>query len=50
MRVNEEKCIGCLECVADCPVGAIKEMSGEPRVFINEADSAISYPSASPAP
>lgn len=36
MRVNEEKCIGCLECVAYCPVGAIKEVAGENRVFINE--------------
>jgi NAD-dependent dihydropyrimidine dehydrogenase PreA subunit len=36
MRVNEEKCIGCLECVAYCPVGAIKEVAGGNRVFINE--------------
>ena len=29
MSVNEDKCIGCLECVVYCPVGAIKGVAGE---------------------
>jgi NAD-dependent dihydropyrimidine dehydrogenase PreA subunit len=28
MRVDEDKCTGCLECVDYCPVGAIKEAGG----------------------
>lgn len=28
MRVDEEKCTGCLECIDYCPVGAIREISG----------------------
>ena len=28
MRVDEEKCVGCLECIDYCPVGAIREVTG----------------------
>jgi len=28
MRVDEEKCTGCLECIDYCPVGAIRETGG----------------------
>lgn len=34
MRVDEEKCTGCFECVAYCPVSAIKEDRKNSRVFI----------------
>ena len=36
MRVDDEKCIGCLECVDYCPVGAISEVVGAGRVFVDE--------------
>ena len=36
MRVDKEKCLGCLECVEYCPVGAIKEIKQEGVVFIDE--------------
>lgn len=35
MKIDEGKCIGCLECVDYCPVGAIKEV-GTGLVAINE--------------
>ncbi len=38
MRVNEERCIGCMECVAYCPVGAIKETDKGAGVFIDEEE------------
>lgn len=38
MRVDEEKCTGCLECIDYCPVGAIKEVDGAGRVFIDEEE------------
>lgn len=36
IRIDSEKCIGCLECVAYCPVGAIKEISEKATVQIIE--------------
>jgi len=36
MRVDEEKCTGCLECVDFCPVGAIKEVAGGRKISIDE--------------
>jgi NAD-dependent dihydropyrimidine dehydrogenase PreA subunit len=38
VRVYEDKCTGCLECVAFCPVGAIKEREGEIPVYIDEEE------------
>ncbi len=38
MRVDEEKCTGCLECIDYCPVGAIKEVNGAGGVFIDEEE------------
>jgi NAD-dependent dihydropyrimidine dehydrogenase PreA subunit len=38
MKVDEAKCIGCLECVDYCPVSAIKEVSGAGHVIINEEE------------
>jgi len=38
MRVDKERCTGCLECVDYCPVGAIKEIQKEGRVFIDEEE------------
>ena len=38
MRIDEEKCIGCLECIDYCPVGAIKEVDGAGRVYIDEEE------------
>jgi len=37
MRVDEEKCVGCLECIDYCPVGAIREVTGG-IVTINEEE------------
>ena len=36
MRVDREKCSGCLECVDYCPVGAIREIPVEGVIFIDE--------------
>jgi len=36
MRVDEQKCIGCLDCLDYCPVGAIKEVAGAGKVCIDE--------------
>jgi len=36
MRIDEEKCIGCSECIDYCPVGAIKEVAGAGRASIDE--------------
>ena len=36
MKVDKERCIGCLECVDYCPVGAIKEIEQEWVVVIDE--------------
>jgi len=38
MRVDEEKCPGCLECIAYCPVGAIKEREKRGTVYIDEEE------------
>jgi len=38
MRVDQEKCIGCLECIDYCPVGAIREVPGAGKVFIDEEE------------
>ncbi|MBI2980395.1 MAG: 4Fe-4S binding protein [Chloroflexi bacterium] len=38
MRVDKARCVGCLECVCYCPVGAIKEFPQEERVFIDEEE------------
>ncbi|MFC1864977.1 DUF362 domain-containing protein [Chloroflexota bacterium] len=38
MRVDSEKCVGCLECIDYCPVGAISEDPGTGRVFIDEEE------------
>jgi NAD-dependent dihydropyrimidine dehydrogenase PreA subunit len=35
MRVDEDKCIGCFECVAYCPVAAIKEDRKNNRAMID---------------
>ena len=38
MKVEEDKCIGCLECVDYCPVNAIKAGDEDGRVFIDEEE------------
>ncbi|MDP3880117.1 MAG: 4Fe-4S binding protein [Dehalococcoidales bacterium] len=38
MRVDKGRCEGCLECVAYCPVAAIKVVSSEFRVVIDEEE------------
>ena len=38
MRVDGDKCIGCLDCVDYCPVEAIKEVPSEGVVFIDDED------------
>ena len=37
MKIDEDKCIGCLECVDYCPVNAIKENGGD-KAFIDEEE------------
>ena len=36
MRIDEDKCIGCFECVAYCPVAAIKEDRKNNRAVIDQ--------------
>lgn len=38
MRVDKEKCIGCLNCIDYCPVEAIKEDSGAGTAFVDEVE------------
>ena len=38
MRIDEEKCIGCFECMDYCTVGAIREVVGAGRAFIDEEE------------
>ncbi|MBW1678263.1 MAG: 4Fe-4S binding protein [Deltaproteobacteria bacterium] len=36
MRINQDKCVACLECIDYCPVEAIKEDPAKGEVFIDE--------------
>ena len=38
MRIDEENCVGCLECVDYCPVGAIKEADVGGITYIDEEE------------
>ncbi|MFC1917108.1 indolepyruvate ferredoxin oxidoreductase subunit alpha [Chloroflexota bacterium] len=36
MRIDEDRCIACLDCIDHCPVGAIKEGTVQGEVFIDQ--------------
>lgn len=38
MRVHEDKCIGCFECIDYCPMGVIREVAEGGKVSIDEGD------------
>ena len=38
MRINQDECVACLECIDYCPVEAIKEDPAKGEVFIDEEE------------